>query len=188
MNGVKDPFEILADEITLIRRQVDHLQRTSLSKDEAEAFNAAVAKFIAQLGKTAPAMQDAMRRDLAYVGHDVRKHAVEAAQGAAREAIEKSHAESIKAAQSLSQAAGEARRQAWRYFGGFWVWLASIGAVGALLGALLVFWLQGRADAREFGQYPSVYCLSAGGEFADQRDGSRYCIFMVSPPTQPAGE
>ena len=25
MSGVKDPFEILADEITLIRRQVDHL-------------------------------------------------------------------------------------------------------------------------------------------------------------------
>ena len=40
MSGVKDPFEILADEITLIRRQVDHLQRTSLNKDEAEAFNA----------------------------------------------------------------------------------------------------------------------------------------------------
>lgn len=66
MSGVKDPFEILADEITLIRRQMDHLQRTSLSKDEAEAFNEAVAKFIAQLGKTAPAMQEAMRRDLAY--------------------------------------------------------------------------------------------------------------------------
>ncbi|WP_299847918.1 hypothetical protein [uncultured Paracoccus sp.] len=93
MSGVKDPFEILADEITLIRRQMDHLQRTSLDKDEAEAFNATIAKFLAQLGKTAPAMQEAMRRDLAYVGHDVRKHAVEAAQSAAKEAIEKSHAE-----------------------------------------------------------------------------------------------
>lgn len=184
MSSVKDPFEILADEITLIRRQVDHLQRTSLSKDEAEAFNAAVAKFIAQLGKTAPAMQDAMRRDLAYVGHDVRKHAVEAAQGAAREAIEKSHAESIKAAQSLSQAAGEARRQAWRYFGGFWVWLASIGAVGALLGALLVFWLQGRADAREFGQYPSVYCKAAGGQIATNPEGRRFCGVWIDPPPQ----
>lgn len=188
MSGVKDPFEILADEITLIRRQMDHLQRTSLSKDEAEAFNATIAKFIAQLGKTAPAMQEAMRRDLAYVGHDVRKHAVEAAQGAAREAIEKSHAESIRAAQSLSQAAGEARRQAWRYFGGFWVWLASIGAAGALLGVLAAFWITGRGDAREFGQYPRIYCKAAGGTFADQRDGSRYCIFMVSPPTQPAAE
>ena len=46
MSGVKDPFEILADEITLIRRQMDHLQRTSLSKDEAEAFNATIAKVV----------------------------------------------------------------------------------------------------------------------------------------------
>ena len=113
---------------------------------------------------------------------------MEAAQGAAREAIEKSHAESLKAAKSLSQAAGEARREAWRWFGGFWVWLASIGAAGALIGALAVFWLQGRADAKAFGQYPSIYCTPAGGAFADQRDGSRYCIFMVSPPTQTTGE
>lgn len=184
MSGVKDPFEILADEITLIRRQMDHLQRTSLSKDEAEAFNATISKFLAQLSKTSPAMQEAMRRDLAYVGHDVRKHAVEAAQSAAREAIEKSHAESLKAANSLSQAAGEARRQAWRYFGGFWVWLASIGAVGALLGALLVFWLQGRADAREFGQYPSVYCKSAGGQIATSPEGRRFCGVWIDPPPQ----
>lgn len=188
MSGVKDPFEILADEITLIRRQVDHLQRTSLNKDEAEAFNATIAKFLTQLGKTAPAMQDAMRRDLDRTALDVRAYAGEAAGNAAREAIEKSHAESLNAAKSLSQAAGEARRQAWRYFGGFWVWLASIGATGALIGALAVFWLQGRADAKAFGQYPRIYCLSAGGEFVDQRDGSRYCIFMTSPPTQPAGE
>ena len=128
-----------------------------------------------------------MQRDLAQTALDVRAHAVEAAQSAAREAIEKSHAESLKAAKSLSQAAGEARREAWRWFGGFWVWLASIGAAGALIGALAVFWLQGRADAKAFGQYPSIYCRSAGGAFADQRDGSRYCIFMVSPPTQPTG-
>lgn len=188
MSGVKDPFEILADEITLIRRQIDRLQRTSLDKDEAEAFNATIAKFIAQLGKTAPAMQEAMRRDLAYVGNDVRKHAVEAAQAAAREAIEKSHAESIKAAQSLSQAAGEARRQAWRYFGGFWVWLASIGAAGALLGALAMFWLQGRADAHKFGEYPSIYCRSAGGEITQNTDGRRFCGIWIDPPAQQAGE
>lgn len=187
MSGVKDPFEILADEITLIRRQVDHLQRTSLDKDEAEAFNATIAKFIAQLGKTAPTMQEAMRRDLAYVGHDVRKHAVEAAQGAAREAIEKSHAESIRAAQSLSKAAGEARRQAWRYFGGFWVWLASVGATGALLGALAMFWLQGRADAHRFGDHPNIYCRSAGGEIAQNTDGRRFCGIWIDPPATQSG-
>lgn len=80
MSGVKDSFEILADEITLIRRQVDQLQRTSLNKDEAEAFNATIAKFLTQLGKTAL---------------DVRAYAGEAAGTAAREAIKKSHAEKV---------------------------------------------------------------------------------------------
>ena len=187
MSGVKDPFEILADEITLIRRQVDHLQRTSLNKDEAEAFNTTIAKFITQLSKTAPAMQDAMRRDLDRTALDVRAYAGEAAGNAAREAIEKSHAESLKAAKSLSQAAGEARRQAWRYFGGFWVWLASIGATGALIGALAVFWLQGRADAHKFGEHPRIYCTSAGGQIVANAEGRRFCAFWIDPPTQQTG-
>lgn len=188
MSGVKDPFEILADEITLIRRQMDHLQRTSLNKTEAEALHELITRSVERMTQVGPAVQKVMQRDLAQAALDVRAHAVEAAQSAAREAIEKSHAESLKAAKSLSQAAGEARRQAWRYFGGFWVWLASIGATGALIGALAAFWITGRDDAKAFGQHPSIYCRSAGGEFADQRDGSRYCVFMVSPPRQPAGE
>jgi hypothetical protein len=187
MSGVKDPFEILADEITLIRRQVDHLQRTSLNKDEAEAFNTTIAKFITQLSKTAPAMQEAMRRDLDRTALDVRAYAGEAAGNAAREAIEKSHAESLKAAKSLSQAAGEARRQAWRYFGGFWVWLASIGAAGAFVGAVAVFWLQGRADAKAFGQYPSIYCTTAGGQIVTNAEGRKFCALWIDRPPQQTG-
>ena len=118
---------------------------------------------------------------------DVRLYAGEAAGKAAREAIEKSHAESLKAARSLSQAAGEARRQAWRYFGGFWVWLASVGATGALLGALAVFWLQGRADASKFGKHPGIYCKSAGGQVVPQEDGSKFCAFWIDPPKQQTG-
>ena len=188
MSGVKDPFEILADEITLIRRQVDHLQRTSLDKDEAEAFNVRVAEVLNALAEVAPALQKVMQRDLAQAALDVRRHAVEAAQGAAREAIEKSHAESLKAAKDLSRAAGEARREAWRYFGGFWVWLAAIGAAGALLGALAVFWLQGRADAKAFGQYPSIYCTTADGQIVPNTEGRRFCAIWIDPPTQQAEE
>lgn len=33
----KDPFEMLADELTLIRRDIERLQRTSLDKTEAQA-------------------------------------------------------------------------------------------------------------------------------------------------------
>ena len=74
MSGVKDPFEILADEITLIRRQVDHLQRTSLDKDEAEAFNVRVAEVLNALAEVAPALQKVMQRDLAQAALDVRWH------------------------------------------------------------------------------------------------------------------
>ena len=184
----KDTFQILADEITLIRHDMERLQRTSLNKDEAKALSQEVAKGVKQMANAAPAVYEAISSRLDLAIDRIRREAVTAAREATSGAIEKSHAKSINAARDLARAAGEARREAWRWFGGFWVWLASIGAAGALIGALAVFWLQGRADAKAFGQYPSIYCRTAGGEFADQRDGSRYCIFMVSPPTQPAGE
>lgn len=186
--SVKDPFEILADEITLIRREMEKLQRTSLSKKEAQAMNELIATGVDRMINVGPAIQRRLELSLAQAALDVRAHAVEAAQSAAKEAIEKSHAESLKAAKSLSQAAGEARRQAWRYFGGFWVWLASIGATGALLGALAVFWMQGRADAQKFGQYPQLHCTSAGGQIVPNTEGRRFCAIWVDPPAQQARE
>ena len=95
--------------------------------------------------------------------------------------IREVHCDSIGAARDLRKAAGEARREAWRWFDGFWVWLASVGAAGALLGALAMFWMQGRADAARFGDYPSIHCRAAGGELIDQTNGSRYCVFQVKP-------
>ena len=179
-----DTFEILAEEIGVIRRQIETLQRTSLNKDEAEAFNKTITDFLGKLTHVPQNLQKAMQRDLAQTALDVRAFAVEAAQSAAREAIEKSHAESLKAAKDLSRAAGEARREAWRYFGGFWVWLASIGAAGALVGALAVFWLQGRADAKAFGQYPGIYCPTAGGQIVTNPEGRRFCAFWIDQPPQ----
>ncbi|TKD18354.1 hypothetical protein FBT96_10230 [Rhodobacter capsulatus] len=179
-----DTFEILAEEIGVIRRQIETLQRTSLNKDEAEAFNKTITDFLGKLTHVPQNLQKAMQRDLAQTALDVRAFAVEAAQSAAIEAIEKSHAESLKAAKDLSRAAGEARREAWRYFGGFWVWLASIGAAGALVGALAVFWLQGRADAKAFGQYPGIYCPTAGGQVVTNAEGRRFCAFWIDQPPQ----
>ena len=183
----KDPFQILADELTLIRKDMDRMQRTSLDKDEAQALHQIVAEAVSDMRRatkeTPQALQSALKADRDRMARNATQAATEAAErvlGDIREQLAQER-------QKLSQAAGEARREAWRWFGGFWVWLASIGAAGALIGALAVFWLQGRADAKAFGQYPSIYCRTAGGEFADQRDGSRYCIFMVSPPTQTTG-
>lgn len=42
--SAKDPFQILADELTLIRKDMDRLQRTSLDKEDAEALHAMLAE------------------------------------------------------------------------------------------------------------------------------------------------
>ena len=188
MSGNTDPFLVLVDDIGALRRQIENLHRTSLDRDEAEHLNATIAKSLDNMAQTGKRLEQRVEGQLQLATAKTNRAAIEAAQDAARGAIRESHAEILQTARSLSQAAGEARREAWRWFGGFWVWLTSIGAAGALIGALAAFWITGRGDAKAFGQHPRIYCLSAGGEFADQRDGSRYCIFMVSPPTQPAGE
>ena len=179
----KDTFQILADEITLIRHDMERLQRTSLNKDEAKALNQELAKGVHLMANAAPAVYEAISARLDLAIDKIRREAVTAARGA----IEKSHAASIFAAKDLAKAAGEARREAWRYFGGFWVWLASVGAGGAILGLLVAFWMTGRGDAREFGQYPRVYCTSAGGQIQEQADGSSFCAIWIKRPSQTGG-
>ena len=156
--SVKDPFQALVDEITLIRNEVQHLQRTSLDRKEAEKLNAVVAQGLDRMAKVGPAVQQRIEQSLATAALDLRKHTVYAASEGAKEAIREAQLESIKAAGDLRKAAGEARREAWRWFGGFWVWLASVGATGFALGLLAMFLLQGRADAHKFGQSPSIFC------------------------------
>ena len=180
----KDTFQILADEITLIRVDMERLQRTSLNKDEAQALSQEVAKGVKQMANAAPAVYEAISSRLDLAIDKIRREAVTAAREATSGAIEKSHAESIFAAKDLAKAAGEARREAWRYFGGFWVWLASVGAAGVVLGLLVAFWMTGRGDARAFGEYPSIYCTSAGGKIVANPEGRRFCAMWIDPPAQ----
>ena len=134
-----------------MRRQIELLQRTSLDRKEAEKLNAVVAQGLDRMAKVGPALQQRIEQSLATAALDLRQHTAYAATEGAKEAIREAQMESTKAAKDLRKAAGEARREAWRWFGGFWVWLASVGAAGALLGALAMFWLQGHADAKAFG-------------------------------------
>jgi hypothetical protein len=187
MSGNTDPFLVLVDDIGALRRQIENLQRTSLDRDEAEHLNATIAKSLDNMAQTGKRLEQRLEGQLQLATAKTNRAAIEAAQDAARGAIRESMPRSSKRP-GASHRPQERPAEAWRWFGGFWVWLTSIGAAGALIGALAAFWITGRGDAKAFGQHPRIYCLSAGGEFADQRDGSRYCIFMVSPPTQPAGE
>jgi hypothetical protein len=180
----KDPFLILADELTLIRKDMDQLQRTSLSKDEAQALHQIVAqavKSMQQATKAAPGeIQGALKADRDQMA----RSATQAATRAAESAMARIRHDLDNDRAKLSQAAGEARREAWRWFGGFWVWLASMLATGVVIGALAMAWIQGRGDAREFGQFPSIYCSTAGGQVVEQDNGSSYCAIWINRPEQ----
>ena len=78
----KDPFQILADELTLIRKDMDHLQRTSLNKDEAKKLNQIVTAAVMKMAKAtedAPgeiqgaleADRDQMARSCAFRDHPI---------------------------------------------------------------------------------------------------------------------
>ena len=183
----KDTFQILADEITQIRVDMERLQRTSLNKDEAKALNQQLVQGVASMAQTGQAVYEAISERMDMRLEKLAIETILAAKDAASGAIAKNHAETIAAARDLSKAAGEARREAWRYFGGFWVWLASVGAGGAVLGLLAAFLIMGRGDAREFGQYPQVYCTTAGGQIVEQDDGSSFCAIWIDRPSQSGG-
>ena len=187
MSEVKDSFEILADELARIGQQIAHLQRTSLNKTEAEALNQQLVQGVASMAQTGQAVYEAISERMDLRLEKLAIETILAATDAASKAVEKSHAETSSAARDYAKAAGEARREAWRYFGGFWVWLASVGAGGAVLGLLTAFLIMGRGDAREFGQYPQVYCTTAGGQIVEQDDGSSFCAIWIDRPSQSGG-
>ncbi|WP_407977631.1 hypothetical protein ACJKIH_24560 (plasmid) [Brucella pseudogrignonensis] len=179
MSSVKDPFSILADEITLLRNDIKNLQRTSLNKDEAQKLNTIVAKSLETMQTTAQGWDSRVQRQLSLTKAEIIDHATKGASTAATDAIKANQAEIMQAARMYAKNAGEARREAWRYFGGFWVWLTTIGLFGAILGGLGMFWLKGREAAEAFGQHPSVYCSSAGGIKGKFENGKSYCLFQL---------
>lgn len=63
------------------------------------------------------------------------------------------------------------------------VWLTSAVLTGFALGLLAMFLLQGRADARKFGQSPSTFCKWAGGETMFHNTGDKACVFWLERPS-----
>jgi hypothetical protein len=84
---------------------------------------------------------------------------------------------------SCSKPTGEARREAWRYFGGLGGGQASLGTGGAVLGLPGAFQIMCRGDAREFGKYPRVYCTTVRGQIIEQDDRSAFCATWIKLET-----
>ena len=180
--SAKDPFQILADELTLIRKDMDQLQRTSLDKKDAQALHKKLAEGVDRMHRAASEVHQAIDNRLVTVAAYLKEEATKAAEKAARDAILKAHDESIDAARNLTQAAGEARREAWRYFGGFWVWLVSMLAVGAIMGALLAYGTETAKSALSVDDLVRYNCGRSwfGGQVVDQDDGSSFCAFWIT--------
>lgn len=173
----KDPFQELVDELTALRRSVEHIARTSLDKDEAKKLNQIVTAAVLKMAKAAEDAPGEIQGALEADRDQMARSATQAATRAAESAMAGIRHDLDNERAKLSQAAGEARREAWRWFGGFWVWLASMLATGAVIGALAMAWIQGRGDAREFGQFPRIYCSPAGGEDLKNTAGREGCMF-----------
>ena len=180
----KDPFQELVDELTALRRSIEHIARTSLDKDEAKKLNQIVTAAVLKMAKAAENAPGEIQGALEADRDQMARSATQAATRAAESAMAEIRHDLDNERAKLSQAAGEARREAWRWFGGFWVWLASMLATGAVIGALAMAWIGGTIAARDFGDYPGVFCGSAGGQVVKQDNGSSYCAIWIKPPEQ----
>jgi hypothetical protein len=180
----KDPFQELVDELTALRRSIEHIARTSLDKDEAKKLNQIVTAAVLKMAKTTEDAPGEIQGALEADRDQMARSATQAATRAAESAMAGIRHDLDNERAKFSQAAGEARREAWRWFGGFWVWLAAMLATGAVIGVLAMALIQGRGDAREFGQYPSIYCGTAGGQVIEQDNGSSYCAIWINRPDQ----
>ena len=184
--SAKDPFQILADELTLIRKDMDRLQRTSLDKDEAEALHQIVAEAVADMRKATREAPQALQSVLKADREDMGRKAAESATAAAERVLGDIRAQLSQERQRLSQAAGEARREAWRYFGGFWVWLSAMLATGVILGLVIAYGMETARSALSVDDLVRYNCGRSwfGGQVVEQENGSSFCAFWITQPDQ----
>lgn len=187
----KDPVQALVDEITLIRGEVKQLQRTSLSRDEAEALNAHVAQALAQMkavaaemstlaAGTPQAVRTALHRDLLQID----RNATQAASKAAVEAVKDVREDLRGERANLLRASERAHRAAWRFEGGVWAWLTATLATGAFLGLLAAYVTEAGEALVEVADMVPYACewSIVGGQLIEQDDGSSYCLFWIDRP------
>lgn len=182
--SAKDPIQQLVDEIYLIRKDVERLQRTSLDKQEAEALHEIVAEAVADMRKAtreAPqALQNALKADRGQMARE----ASVAATSAAQEAVKGIRAELTAERDRLSQSASQARRAALRFSGGIWIALGATLATGAFLGFLTAYVVETGKTLLTVEQMVRYGCGQpwVGGQTVDQEDGSSFCAHWIVTP------
>lgn len=117
-------------------------------------------------------------------GRAALKPNLEAARDGAAKAVSGLQDEVRAAANRMRLEALTGSRQALFWSGGVLAVFGGLVALGALLGVLGHMWMQGRADARAFGQRPWVFCEAAGGQLATSDSGRQFCAIWVDPPVK----
>lgn len=183
-----DLFDVLSGELTALRRSVEHYGGATLSKNEARDLNKALTQAVDRMERavqSAPqALQATLKADRDRMARDAAQAAARAAQAAVEGVREELTAERLK----LAQSAGEARRAAWRSFGGFWVWLLSMLAIGALMGALATYGIETAKSVLSVEQEVRIGCGRSwgSGQVVEREDGASYCAHWLVTPSEAA--
>ena len=179
----KSPAQLmndLTDQVRLLRQDVVNLTATTTTKKEAAALRASVqasAQEAHDRGAEALKLAERVIRT-SYQAN------LEAARDGAAKAVAGLQDEVRQAANRMRLETLKSARQALFWSGGVFAVAGGLIALGALLGVLGHFWLQGRADARAFGEHPGIFCEGAGGTVVTNDDGSSYCAFWITHPSQ----
>ena len=178
----KSPAQLmndLTDQVRLLRQDVVNLTATATTKKEAAVLRASVQASAQEAQDRSAKVLDAAERVI-----DRSYHAnLAAARDGAAKAMAGLQDEVRQAANRMRLETLRGSRQALYWSGGVFAVAGGLVALGALLGALAHFWLQGRADAKQFGKYPGIFCEGAGGTVVTNDDGSSYCGFWIKYPS-----
>ena len=183
----KSPAQVindLSDQVRLLRQDVTNLTATATTKKEAAALRAAVQASVKEAQDRSAKVLDAAERviDRSYQAN------LQAAREGAAKAVAGLQDEVRQAANRMRLEALKGSRQALYWSGGVFAVAGGLIALGALLGVLGHFWLQGRADARAFGEHPGIFCTGAGGTVVTNPEKRRFCAFWIDPPMQAKGQ
>ena len=179
----KSPAQVindLTDQVRLLRQDVVNLTATATTKKEAAALRASVQASLKEAQDRSAKILDAAERVI-----DRSYHAnLEAARDGAAKAVAGLQDEVRQAANRMRLETLRSGRQALFWSGGVFAVAGGLVALGALLGVLGHMWVQGRADARAFGEHPKIFCKGAGGEFMTSPAGDDACVIWLEPPPQ----
>ncbi|MGR3466282.1 MAG: hypothetical protein ACU0CI_00260 [Shimia sp.] len=181
-----DPVQHLLDEIIALRRSVEHLSRTSLTKDEARMLNESLVEGVDRMTEAAVGARSAVRHDLEADRGQTARLAVQSATAAAQGAVEGVKTELEAERQEYAQRLSEARREARRAQLTSWPIVTALIATGALLGVLTIYGMETAKSLLSLDREVRIACGITVGQVIDRDDGSSYCATWIVTPEQAA--